>query len=358
MYSAGAPKRIMLIHDATQEVPASALRRALHIFSLKPGDKLGLFGVFHLDSNFKRLASTVGKNTVSRSFMDMDVSAKKKQYENSWEIMQVSKLCGTQEVGFSIEVASGPSRKLLAVEAAKKSRATWIILDRKLKKEKTYFLKNLSCGISKLKQQNCIAQIRGPVIYDDGVHTQMASKTPDCAEDDDDLFSIELSPEMPGKGKNSEVTNYRKAKASHPPRPLQKTILPEKGIYQEFTESITVDSIDDHQLQWLIRVMGSDPNRKLSMDKVIPMLKYIFDSKTTSENHLSQQSQIVSDTSKEETRNGAAQEVQISQVLASPYPTNTSGEYDCISYTEAPSRMLKREPSRIKYQISYDEMIL
>lgn len=129
MYSAGAQKRIMLIHDTTQELPASALRRVLHVFSLNPGDQLSLYGVFQLESKLKRLASIDGKNSgwllnlyykflinfitmtpcphyskkipfaVDRFSVDTD-ALKKKEYENSWEIMQLSKLCETQKVRF------------------------------------------------------------------------------------------------------------------------------------------------------------------------------------------------------------------------------------------------------------------
>lgn len=64
-----------------------------------------------------------------------------------------------------------------------------------MKKDKNYFLKNLSCGISKLKQHNCIAQIRGPVIINenDSVQSKIASQTA-VFKEDDDLFSIEISP--------------------------------------------------------------------------------------------------------------------------------------------------------------------
>uniref|UniRef100_A0A7N0RID7 Uncharacterized protein n=1 Tax=Kalanchoe fedtschenkoi TaxID=63787 RepID=A0A7N0RID7_KALFE len=270
MYSAGAPKRIMLIHDATQEVPASALGLALHTFGLEQGDTLGLCGVFHLESKLKKLVSIDKKNPTRQSFNDLDVAKQKKQYENSSEIIQLSQLCESQKVGFSIEVASGPSRRALAVEAAIKLRATWVILDRKMKKDKTYFLKNLSCGISKMKQNNCIAQVRGPIVANGTIRAETAPQTTDCPEDDDDdLFSIELFP------------------ARNP-----------------------ASREEDHH------------------HEEIPMSRH--------------------------TR-------QFTQALTSPSPTDisdTSSECDYyISFTEAPRQMLKREISRHKYKISYNDML-
>ncbi|KAL8528074.1 hypothetical protein ACS0TY_005768 [Phlomoides rotata] len=66
-------------------------------------------------------------------------------------------------VKVDVEVAASSSRKVAAVKATKKLGATWIVLDREMKKDKQYFLDRLSCGISSMKSNNTIVVIRGPI---------------------------------------------------------------------------------------------------------------------------------------------------------------------------------------------------
>ncbi|KAK7827852.1 hypothetical protein CFP56_030848 [Quercus suber] len=51
------------------------------------------------------------------------------------------------QVELDIEVATGPSPKEVALKAAVDIKATWVILDRQMKKDKKYFLEKLTCGI-------------------------------------------------------------------------------------------------------------------------------------------------------------------------------------------------------------------
>ncbi|KAK6163139.1 hypothetical protein DH2020_002980 [Rehmannia glutinosa] len=67
-------------------------------------------------------------------------------------------------VKVSVEVAAGSSRKVAAVRAAKRLGATWIILDREMKKDKQYFMDRLSCGISSMKSNNTVVELRGPIM--------------------------------------------------------------------------------------------------------------------------------------------------------------------------------------------------
>ncbi|KAF8403551.1 hypothetical protein HHK36_011655 [Tetracentron sinense] len=136
-----------------------------------------------------------------------EVAKKKEEYQNDMEIMQISKLYETQKIEFKMEVEVGPSPKMVALQAAKNLRATWVILDRQMKKDKKYFMEKLSCGISRIKRDNSVEKLRGPkamgvnkvlptdrscsshVTYD-----EMIPGIPE--EDDDDLFSLEFCPTM------------------------------------------------------------------------------------------------------------------------------------------------------------------
>ncbi|XVF47158.1 hypothetical protein PTKIN_Ptkin03bG0086900 [Pterospermum kingtungense] len=195
-------QRVVVIQDASKEVCSSAIRWALQGLFLKPGDLLVLLGVLHqvndlrtLSFNRTRKLLGYGSKVDSSSkfganprIVDREAT-RKEEYENNAEIIEISKLCRAGKVDFRIEVASGASPAVLAAKSAENMKATWVILDRKMKKNKTIFLEKLSCGISRMKRNNSIKLLRGPsprtkccVTYDDGV------------PEEDDLFSIELFP--------------------------------------------------------------------------------------------------------------------------------------------------------------------
>ena len=71
-----------------------------------------------------------------------------------------------------------------------------------MKKDKKYFLEKLSCGISRMKRNNCIKQLRGPKAIGIDKHSAnvkqnsqvMYDESIPGSPDDEDLFSIELLP--------------------------------------------------------------------------------------------------------------------------------------------------------------------
>ncbi|GAU21651.1 hypothetical protein TSUD_251350 [Trifolium subterraneum] len=67
------------------------------------------------------------------------------------------------QVKFNIEIAMGSSPKAVALKSATKLKATWLILDRKMKNDEEYFLKKLYCGISRIRSYDRIVRIRGPI---------------------------------------------------------------------------------------------------------------------------------------------------------------------------------------------------
>ncbi|OMO53372.1 hypothetical protein CCACVL1_28680 [Corchorus capsularis] len=206
-------QRVMVIQDGSKEVCASAIRWPIHGLFLKPGDLLVLLGVLHevdysATSSFNATRKILGyRNKVDSSskfgsnhrILGRE-AARKDEYENTAEIMEISKLLKAEKVEFRIEVAAGASPAFVAVKSAENLKATWVILDRKIKKDKKIFLEKLSCGISRMKRNNSIELLRGPkmklnelsVTYDD---MMPGAGTPE----EDDLFSIELFPTCQGQ---------------------------------------------------------------------------------------------------------------------------------------------------------------
>ncbi|KAL3611002.1 hypothetical protein D5086_002022 [Populus alba] len=157
---------VLVIQDASEEVSSSAIKWALHGLSLKPGDMLTLLGVLHLI------------NSPCKTLLTWKLQGRKIEYENHGELKELSQLYETHKVfsqlnraeskedatqlSLKIEVATGPSPKEVGLKIAQDLKATWIILDRTMKKDRKYFLQKLSCGISRMKRNNSIEQLRGP----------------------------------------------------------------------------------------------------------------------------------------------------------------------------------------------------
>ncbi|XP_058004073.1 proline-rich receptor-like protein kinase PERK3 [Hevea brasiliensis] len=204
MSTEAQPQRVVVIQDASRDVNPSAIRWLLENFSLKTGDVLIIFGVLHqsdytietycyflsnanyfpfaLSPNnpffFFSLALVGYKVKVdSSSAFIQEVDKKKKEYSTNAEIMRISKHCEVEQIEFHIEVRPGPSPKVVALKAARTLKATWVVLDRKMKKDKKYFMEKLQCGISRMKRDNTVVVLRGPKARVNITHSEIRIQT-------------------------------------------------------------------------------------------------------------------------------------------------------------------------------------
>ncbi|XP_059665501.1 probable serine/threonine-protein kinase PBL5 [Cornus florida] len=267
---------VVVIQDASREVSSNAIRWALHGLSLKPGDRLTLLSVLHQVNNPSTLsyigaAKPMGfKSRVDASIfganhriVDEEIARKKKEYQNNVELIQIAKLYELKKIGFKIEVDAGPSPKIFAVEAAMKLGATWVILDRKMKKDKKYFLEKLSCGISRMKQNNHIEQLRGKKVV--GIKKFPTERSRTLAitygemlsggQEEEDLFSIELFPSHGSTKSTSSTSSEEKCIAC-----LRMEESSGK-TNKETTKQVHLDTSIDKQ------VMGSTEAYRISQDQ-------------------------------------------------------------------------------------------
>ncbi|KAF3957527.1 hypothetical protein CMV_017467 [Castanea mollissima] len=105
-------QRVVVIQDASREVSSSAIGRALHGLSLKPGDKLTLLAVIHqvkTPSTLSILGSRkllgYGSRVDSSSMfganeriIGREVARKKNEYQNHIELVEISKLYEAKQV--------------------------------------------------------------------------------------------------------------------------------------------------------------------------------------------------------------------------------------------------------------------
>nr|XP_043633579.1 inactive protein kinase SELMODRAFT_444075-like [Erigeron canadensis] len=197
-------QRVVLVHDASGGVKTNAVRWILEGFKLKAGDIFTFLSVLHQVHHPMGIKIRVDNSMfggTNQKIIDDEIAWKKKEYDDNLELVQISKLYEMQEIEFKIELVVGPIPKVAAVEASKKCNPTWVILDRRMKRERKYFLEKLSCGISRMKRNDEIIKIRGPRIstvshtkisYDEMLPVDHEFHTRDN-QNDQDLFSIELS---------------------------------------------------------------------------------------------------------------------------------------------------------------------
>lgn len=210
-------QRVVVIHDASQELILPSLRWALYELVLKPGDKLTVLAVLHQAKTQKGSRSSDDSGSAiqpDQKIGNSQVLRKEEEYENNIELLQVSKLYEIHKIEFKIEVAVGPSPKKTALEAATNLKATWVILDRQMKKNRYYFLQKLSCGISRIKHDHSIKKLRAPKVADidmlhgekhqsvDVMYDEMMPGSPET----EDLFSIELFPDRLGESSQDPET--------------------------------------------------------------------------------------------------------------------------------------------------------
>ncbi|MQM15734.1 hypothetical protein Taro_048685 [Colocasia esculenta] len=223
-----AAQRVVVIQDASRNIVSSAIRWALDGLSLNPGDELTLLGILHQVNNRSIFPSIgAGKlmehrrkmdstSTLETSHKDEELMRKEEEYETSIEIQQLTRLYNVRKVIFHKRVVTASLPKFVAAEAVNKSQATWIILDRQMKKDKKYFLERLSCGISRMKRNGNIELLRGPKakehgnVITNGIQDKEklemlpgprieadTQETTEGIPEDDDLFSLEVSPIRP-----------------------------------------------------------------------------------------------------------------------------------------------------------------
>ncbi|KAK6119175.1 hypothetical protein DH2020_047107 [Rehmannia glutinosa] len=192
MSKGGDHEKVMVIQTCI-DISWSGMKWMVNALSLNPGDELILVGLLHLINpptlslgTAAKILGYKGKEDPNKIFgstrkvIEEELRRKKDEYRKNAGIMQLQKLYEIEykvscslfakamvdslPVKVSVEVAAGSSRKVAAVRAAKRLGATWIILDREMKKDKQYFMDRLSCGISSMKSNNTVVELRGPII--------------------------------------------------------------------------------------------------------------------------------------------------------------------------------------------------
>ncbi|XP_068663635.1 uncharacterized protein [Aristolochia californica] len=164
MAEAVGAQKVLVIYDARKGFCTTAARWSLDGFSLASGDELTLLGLLPLRSvpllGYKKCGDL--HQQANGEIVREELEKKKEEYQMNFDLLQLHKLCEVNKIDLNMFLVPTRSTKVFGVQAAKRMNATWVILDRKVKKDSHYFLENLSCGISRLKRDGSVEQFRGP----------------------------------------------------------------------------------------------------------------------------------------------------------------------------------------------------
>ncbi|KAI4302471.1 hypothetical protein MLD38_038210 [Melastoma candidum] len=168
-------RTVLVIGDAMKGVCQSAIKWALHDLQLKQGDTLVLLGVLHQTINPSVLSLKAGIFLGHRSRMDPssiseanqrmlneELERKKEEYMNNKELLPIQEKCQLLKITLIIDVQAGATRKHVALNAAKSFQATWVILDRQMKKDKKFLMGKLHCQIACVKSNNIVEELKHP----------------------------------------------------------------------------------------------------------------------------------------------------------------------------------------------------
>ncbi|KAL1561870.1 non-specific serine/threonine protein kinase [Salvia divinorum] len=176
MSKGGETEKVVVIQTCI-DLSWNEMKWMLNALPINHGDEIIFLGVLQLTnpspSSFLSAAKILGykgkdeprKNGSMRRLLEDESRKKKEEYmQNSGIIKLQERLQSEKKVKVRVEVAVCTSRRVGAVRAVKRLGATCMILDREMKKEKQYFMDRVSCGISSMKSNSTIVQLRGPII--------------------------------------------------------------------------------------------------------------------------------------------------------------------------------------------------
>ncbi|XP_004308194.1 PREDICTED: probable receptor-like protein kinase At5g18500 [Fragaria vesca subsp. vesca] len=245
---AAEAQKVVVIQDASKDLVSSrTIQSVLLHLSHNPGDELTILAVLHQVNNPSTLAGRLlGYRTkmdsgsvfgTNQKVIEEEIERKTEEYRNKVEITMITQICESVEIKFHMEVLAGPSPKMVAAKAAKRLGATWVILDRQMKKDKQFFMENLTCGISRMKRNNSVEKLRGPKPIETGKpvlknrsksttmrrikeHVRYDEMIPGSPDEELSPKSKKIPPntgegkEQDGDGRGQPWPNYRKSTSS------------------------------------------------------------------------------------------------------------------------------------------------
>lgn len=155
-----APQGVVLVVlDVNKEISTQALNWALSHVARK-GDALRLVGVLSHVLNPMGYKCRLDENSwlgANRRILENELAIKRHMLCN---IEDLGRCCESVGVQLVVEVKPGLHPKMIVVEEAKKHGAYHVILDKSMKKDRKYFIDNLTCFVTRVRNSGGVDSVR------------------------------------------------------------------------------------------------------------------------------------------------------------------------------------------------------
>ncbi|XP_073387629.1 uncharacterized protein [Physcomitrium patens] len=150
---------VLVVLDVNKGVAPAALYWALANV-VRKGDKLKLLGIITHVSNAMGFMIRVDQSTWnSPNIMELQFEIATKK-EAIWRTAHIKDWCQRAGVKLEVDVKAGNNPKVIAIDEAKSIGAYHVVLDKHMKKDKKYFVDNLSCLVSRIRSSGGAETIR------------------------------------------------------------------------------------------------------------------------------------------------------------------------------------------------------
>ncbi|XP_038724828.1 probable serine/threonine-protein kinase PBL18 isoform X2 [Tripterygium wilfordii] len=154
MESPLSPSHVIIAYDATKDRSEHELKLTVDSVRvrgdiLRGGDTLIVLGVLHKVLHPLGYQLKVGHDsfgTSSNRAMEEDVSRKVEVYVNM--LLKSAEECEDEGVSIEVKITAGTPMKKVILQEAAACNASWVILDRHLRKDLKFFLKQIPCKVA------------------------------------------------------------------------------------------------------------------------------------------------------------------------------------------------------------------
>ncbi|XP_054813397.1 probable serine/threonine-protein kinase PBL7 [Prosopis cineraria] len=236
---AGEPQRVVVIMDASKDVSAKVIMKALKRTCPQAGGELTLIAVLEQFSSplgYKIRVHDSPFIATNQKIVQEELSKKREDYNNSSEIEKLSDYCEIAKMKFHIDVVASPFIEV-ATGAVISLEATWLIVDRDVNKDRKK-LDRLPCGMLRIRSDNTIDKLWDPDVtdYSKSHSSSQAMKIIPGNPDE------EISPKRHRTSPSEQFISTGTSSSSI----LQEIKDKDQGIEQETAKTI---SISDHHEQ-------------------------------------------------------------------------------------------------------------
>ncbi|KAH8509003.1 hypothetical protein H0E87_010949 [Populus deltoides] len=167
MESPLSPSHVVIAYDATKDRGVHELKLTIDAVRmrgdiLRGGDTLVVHGVLHrvlhpLGYQLKVCPDSFAG--ASKRHIEEEITKKLDAYVNM--LLQSAEVCEDEGVSIEVKISAGTPTRQVVVQEAVACNATWVVLDRHLRKELRFYLKQIPCKVA-LIQDNLSVVIEKP----------------------------------------------------------------------------------------------------------------------------------------------------------------------------------------------------